>query len=532
MSDGAPGADDSGRWWLNPALARMAFGTRTRPPAALAAGRITVEMERVLRSGQLLDLDDPAQRAFGEYDLLELIGQGGMGVVYRARQRNLEREVAIKLLSAGEWANEALIETLRREARQAAILQHPNIIVVHDMGEHAGLIFYVMELVPGHSLSHRLASAGRLSPRLGATVLRAVAEAIDYAHRMGVLHLDLKPGNILVDERDEPRIADFGLARRIEQALDHVEVTGTPSYMAPEQARTDGPPLTTATDIWAIGAVMYETLTGQPPFDAGNPVDTLRDVLDGPLRRPSQLAPVPADLEAICLKCLQRDPAHRYAHARQVADDLGHFLAGRAVSVRPLSVPRRVGRWMRREAPLAITGSMMFASLLGGVALASLQWQRAERRAATLSAQLAGQTDAPATPATTRSVARAGPAGASQTAADVDARPVAIALAEDGSQLAIAYADRSVRWYDAATLAERGRLELPGTLPGTRVSTPRHPPATQSGVHAATASTAIYSADGRHVLRQAPDGRLELWQVAPRKRLSTPGPAAKADPAP
>lgn len=536
MNDSVRGTDDKSRWWLNPALARMAFGTDTQPAVRLSRGRITIEMERALRSGQALDLDDPEQRAFGEYDLLELIGQGGMGMVYRARQRNLEREVAIKLLSAGEWASEDLIETMRREARQAATLQHPNIVVVHELGEHAGLAFYVMELVPGHSLSHRLASDGRLPPLRAAALLRAVAEAVDYAHRMGVLHLDLKPGNILVDDHGEPRIADFGLARRIEQALESRDITGTPNYMAPEQARTDGPPLSPATDVWAIGAVLYEVLTGQPPFDAETPADTLRMVLDGGLRRPSELAPVPADLEAICLACLRTDPAQRYPHARAISDDLGHFLEGRAVSVRPLSVPRRMARWMRREAPMAITGSVMFASLLAGVAMASLQWQRAEQKAAALSARLDAQAGVPAAPSIAGTPARTDGDGRATSPAPgappalpgahaagpghgPALRPLAIAVDAAGEQLAIAFADRSVRWYDLPGLAERGRLVLPPVVEAAAAPSRGDPlPAAGAG----NGSMAAFSRDGRHALRVDGHGRLELWQVSPRKRLSAP----------
>ena len=156
---------------------------------------------------------------FGDYELLELIGQGGMGVVYRARQHGLDREVAIKLLSAGALASEEFVASFRREAQHAAQLQHPNIVVVHEMGEHAGLVFYAMQLVRGRSLSQLLAADETLSPHEAARLLRTIAEAVDYAHRLGVLHLDLKPGNLLIDEHGVPLVADFGLARRIEQAI-------------------------------------------------------------------------------------------------------------------------------------------------------------------------------------------------------------------------------------------------------------------------------------------------------------------------
>ncbi|HSD15902.1 MAG TPA: serine/threonine-protein kinase [Thermomonas sp.] len=374
------------RWWLNPALAQLAFGTSTQrisasPPSAASM------MERALLHGRMpgIDLDDPAQREFGDYELLELIGQGGMGMVYRARQRDLDREVAIKLLSTGALAPEEFVDNFRCEARHAANLQHPHIVVIYEMGEHAGLAFYAMQLVRGLSLAQLLAADETLSPRQAATFLRTVAEAVDYAHRLGVLHLDLKPGNLLIDGQGVPLVADFGLARRIEQVIgignDHV--SGTPGYMAPEQAQLHGPPLSPATDVWGLGAILYELLTGTPPHEAGDPEATLLQLTEGEVRKPSQLKPVPADLEAICLKCLARHPQQRYLSARALADDLGRYLEGRAVSVRPLSAVQRAGRWARREPHLAAATALTLLALLAGVLATSLQAHRAERSADT-----------------------------------------------------------------------------------------------------------------------------------------------------
>jgi len=367
------------RWWTDPVLARLALanttkGLVTQPASAAAAVRAE-------RPG--IDLQDPRQREFGDYELIEEIGRGGMGCIYRARQRNLGREVAIKLLSAGHRASEALIESLRREAQNAALLQHPNIVVVHEMGEHAGLIYFAMQLVRGRSLSQCLLAEGPMPPRRAAALLRTVAEAVDYAHRLGVLHLDLKPGNILVDGAGVPLVADFGLARRLEQALEVANdgIAGTPSYMAPEQAQLDGAALSPATDVWALGAVLYELLTGEPPFCTGDPARTLQLLLRGHVRRPSRLHAVPADLEAICLKCLDKEPTRRYPGTRALADDLGRYLDGRAVSVRPLNALQRLARWAQREPRFAIAAALALCALLAGIAVTALQWRRAERDA-------------------------------------------------------------------------------------------------------------------------------------------------------
>ena len=381
--DGSEGSEGNpSQWWLDPALARLAFGRSTHASRTWRAPPDSESPFADTRDRRLrIDLGNPLQREFGDYELLELIGQGGMGVVYRARQHGLDREVAIKLLSAGQSASDELVESLRREAQHTALLQHPNIVVVHEMGEHDGLIFYAMQLVRGCSLSQQLDAQGPMPQREAARLLRTVAEAVDYAHRLGVLHLDLKPGNLLIEADGAPRIADFGLARRLEQALDERHVSGTPSYMAPEQARPGAAALTPAADVWALGAVLYEMLTGHPPFEGVDPTHTLRLLQEGTVRRPSRQAPVPVDLEAICLHCLCKDPAQRYPSARALADDLGRFLEGRMVSVRPLTTAQRILHWSRREPKLAVAASIVLVSLLTGVLGTSLQARRAERNA-------------------------------------------------------------------------------------------------------------------------------------------------------
>jgi hypothetical protein len=496
-------ADDAApsHWWLNPALAQLAFGASVRAGKSTSVSMASA-MFNALRGADAttLDLDDPAQRAFGDYELLEQIGQGGMGMVFRARQQRLDREVAIKLLSAGAWAPEPLVDSLRREAQHAAQLQHANIVTVFEMGEHEGLIFYAMQLVRGRSLSQQLDADGPLPPRDAAVLLRTIAEAVDYAHRLGVLHLDLKPGNILIDgtpgkSAGAPLVTDFGLARRIEQALERDNISGTPSYMAPEQACTDGPALTPATDVWALGAVLYETLTGHPPFDGGDAADTVRLLLEGEVRKPGRYLLLPADLEAICLKCLEKNPAQRYPDARALADDLGRFLEGRAVSVRPLNAAQRLWRWARREPRVAAGLAFAVLSLVVGVFATSLQWQRAETNASTASERLwetrretamrasmdgNGHDALPRLLANIEELERAGDGDAAlldrrrlgmlaqqgvqliDSVAVADANPLAVELNPDGRLLAIAYNDLSVRWYDTGTLAERGRVSLQG----------------------------------------------------------------------
>ncbi|MCC6440769.1 MAG: serine/threonine protein kinase, partial [Rhodanobacteraceae bacterium] len=214
-----------------------------------------------------LDLNDPQQRQLGDYELLELIGQGGMGVVYRARQISLDREVAVKLLAAGPWASREFISRFQREAQNAARMQHPNIVTVYEVGTAEDLHFFSMRLVHGRSLAGALHVDGPWGARAAAALMRTIAEAVEYAHRLNVLHLDLKPANVLLDEAGVAHVADFGLARRLDDvlAMEATEVSGTPSYMAPEQGEPGAQPLTPATDIWGLGAILYELVTGQPP---------------------------------------------------------------------------------------------------------------------------------------------------------------------------------------------------------------------------------------------------------------------------
>ena len=345
-----------------------------------------------------IDLDDPEQRRFGDYELLELIGQGGMGAVYRARQHNLDREVAIKFLAAGPWASDEFIARFRREAQAAARMQHPNIVEIYDTGVRNGLYYFSMRLVKGETLAERLRAQGPMEVKQAATMMRTIAEAIDYAHRLGVLHLDLKPGNVLLSENGEPLVADFGLTRRIDEGpSEHDNISGTPSYMAPEQATAQSTKVGPAADIYGLGAILYEMLVGEPPFRGRDVRDTLMHVLiDPPIAPRAKRHDVPADLDAICLKCLAKDPAQRYASARDLADDLGRFVDGQAVFARTPDWAERLRRWVERNRwqtiALIVFAAGIIATTMGmNAALSAREAADAERLKAEVQSLRAGR---------------------------------------------------------------------------------------------------------------------------------------------
>jgi WD40 repeat protein len=358
-------------------LAELAFGSLTRADGPARGQHLALLQAESLE----LDLTDPAQRQFGDYELLELLGEGGMGAVYRARHLPLDRCVAVKLLSAGPWASRDFIVRFEREAQNAARMQHPNIVTVFEVGDHDGLHFFSMRLVEGHSLSTLLKCGEHFAPKAAAALMRTVAEAVAYAHSLGVLHLDLKPGNVLIDGSGTPHVADFGLARRLDSApmIANDEVSGTPSYMAPEQAQVCSSQLTAATDVWGLGAILYELVTGAPPFRADTAQATLKLVLEGQVRSPRRLRPdLPLDLQAIVLRCLRRDPGERYSSARALADDLQRYGEGRPVQARPLNAFQRTVRWAKREPKLAATALLAFGILVVGLIASTSQWRRAE----------------------------------------------------------------------------------------------------------------------------------------------------------
>jgi tetratricopeptide (TPR) repeat protein len=318
------------------------------------------------------------------YEVQELLGRGGMGVVFRARHLSLNRIVALKMALAGAYAGPRERERFQREAEAVAGLRHPNVVQIHDVGDSDGRPYYTMEFVEGGSLAQKLAGTPRPASQAAALVA-SLAAAVESAHQGGIVHRDLKPANVLLTTDGTPKISDFGLARRFAGEPDLTwsgTVVGTPSYMPPEQARGKSLAVGPAVDIYALGAILYELLTGRPPFRGATPEETVQQVIAQDPVPPSRLnGKVPRDLETICLKCLQKDPERRYATAAALADDLHRFERGEPIAARPVGRPERVMTWIRRN-PTAAALLFTVLALMGLAVVAGMrEWAvAAERR--------------------------------------------------------------------------------------------------------------------------------------------------------
>jgi eukaryotic-like serine/threonine-protein kinase len=306
----------------------------------------------------------------GDYELLEEVGRGGQGVVFRARQRSLNRTVALKVISLGQWASKAHLKRFRLEAEAAARLEHPGIVPIHEVGERDGSCYFSMKFVEGGQLDE-MARREPMPIRRAAELIAKIARTVHYAHEHGILHRDIKPGNILLDAKGEPHLTDFGLARLVESessVTQTLDVLGTPSYMAPEQAMGNNAAISSATDVYGLGAVLYQLLTGQPPFAGGATYETIKLLLDTEPRAPRLLnAKIDRDLSTICLKCLEKDPKRRYSSALALAEDVERWLKHEPIHARHTGVFARGRKWVRRNpTSAALTASLVVLAATAG----------------------------------------------------------------------------------------------------------------------------------------------------------------------
>lgn len=469
----------------------------------------------------------------GDLEFLREIGRGGMGIVYEARQTRLNRLVAVKTLPGAGVARPDFVRRFRAEAEAAALLRHPNIVTVHEYGERDGQPFLVMELVRGPSLADLVRSRPLPAGR-AARYVRLAALAVAHAHDAGVLHRDLKPSNILVDEFDQPRLTDFGLAKLLDASADLTrtgELLGSPGYLPPEQVA--GRPIGVTGDVYALGAVLYELITSRPPFAADTVAATLQQVVRGDPVSPRWLNPaIPTDLETVCLKCLRRDPAHRYPSARTLAEDLDRFERGEPILARPISLAERCAAACRRRPTVAAAVTATVVALAAGFAGVWSQWRHTESARADLARNLyAADVAAAAHSVLEGNLGRArelllrqapknGEDGEftwrflwarcqgheQAVLANHDWIVTCLAVSPDGKYLASG--SQSASGSGSPTLRLRHRPFAPGS-PGTDVPLPMTD----------TVWSVAFSADGR-TLVSAGDGGLRFWDVTSATRRS------------
>src|SRR6266567_3782459 len=324
------------------------------------------DVSNVTTAPQIKKAPRPAKTLadFGDYELLEEIGRGGQGVVYRARQKSLNRTVALKVIGLGHWATEAHLKRFRLEAEAAASLEHPSIVPIYEVGESDGSCYFSMKLVEGGQLDE-VVKREPMPIRRAVELIAKVAHTVHYAHEHGILHRDIKPGNILLDQKGEPRLTDFGLARLVETestVTRTMEVLGTPSYMAPEQALGNNVDVSNTTDVYGLGAVLYQLLTGHPPFAGGTTYETIKLLLETEPRPPRLwTSKVDRDLSTICLKCLEKDPKRRYPSALGLAEDLERWLKHEPIQARHTGVVGRGKKWLQRNPTVAAVIALSLA---------------------------------------------------------------------------------------------------------------------------------------------------------------------------